>query len=70
MDAMPSRATSRNATRSCACTAVIENGFVYVPQTAPWLAEYLHEMAVFPKGTHDDQVDSTAPSSSIGSKSL
>jgi hypothetical protein len=41
-------------------TAVIENGFVYVPQTAPWLAEYLHEIAVFPKGKHDDQVDSTA----------
>jgi predicted phage terminase large subunit-like protein len=41
-------------------TAVIENGFVYIPQTAPWLAEYLHEMLVFPKGKHDDQVDSTA----------
>jgi hypothetical protein len=26
----------------------------------PWLAEYLHEMTVFPKGKHDDQVDSTA----------
>ena len=25
-----------------------------------WLAEYLHEMTVFPKGKHDDQVDSTA----------
>ena len=24
------------------------------------LAEYLHEMTVFPKGKHDDQVDSTA----------
>jgi predicted phage terminase large subunit-like protein len=41
-------------------TALIENGFVYVPQSAPWLAEYLHEMTVFPKGKHDDQVDSTA----------
>ncbi len=41
-------------------TAVIENGFVYIPETAPWLAEYLHEMTVFPKGKHDDQVDSTA----------
>jgi predicted phage terminase large subunit-like protein len=41
-------------------TAIIENGFVYIPQTAPWLAEYLHEMTVFPKGKHDDQVDSTA----------
>ena len=41
-------------------TAVIENGFVYLPETAPWLAEYLHEMTIFPKGKHDDQVDSTA----------
>src|SRR5271169_7067585 len=41
-------------------TAAIENGFVYIPETAPWLAEYLHEMTVFPNGKHDDQVDSTA----------
>ena len=41
-------------------TALIENGFVYIPETAPWVAEYLHELTVFPKGKHDDQVDSTA----------
>jgi hypothetical protein len=41
-------------------TAMIESGFVHIPETAPWLAEYLHEMTVFPKGKHDDQVDSTA----------
>jgi hypothetical protein len=41
-------------------TALIENGFVHIPETAPWPAEYLHEMTVFPKGKHDDQVDSTA----------
>jgi predicted phage terminase large subunit-like protein len=41
-------------------TALIENGFVYLPETATWLSEYLHEMMVFPKGKHDDQVDSTA----------
>src|SRR2546421_7303204 len=39
---------------------IIDNGFVHIPETAPWLAEYLHEMLVFPKGKHDDQVDSTA----------
>jgi predicted phage terminase large subunit-like protein len=41
-------------------TTAIENGFVFVPEAAPWLAAYLHEMTVFPKGKHDDQVDSTA----------
>jgi predicted phage terminase large subunit-like protein len=41
-------------------TALIENGFVHIPETAPWLAVYLHELTVFPKGKHDDQVDSTA----------
>jgi hypothetical protein len=39
---------------------MIENGFVLIPETAPWLAEYLHELTVFPKGKHDDQADSTA----------
>ena len=46
--------------RMHAQTTAIENGFVYIPETAPWLAEYLHEMIVFPNGKHDDQVDSTA----------
>jgi hypothetical protein len=46
--------------RMHAQTAMIENGFVRVPSTAPWLAEYLHELTTFPRGRHDDQVDSTA----------
>jgi hypothetical protein len=41
-------------------TAMIENGFVHLPKEAAWLAEYLHELTAFPKGKHDDQVDSTA----------
>jgi predicted phage terminase large subunit-like protein len=41
-------------------TAILENGFVHLPEAAPWLVGYLHEMTVFPKGKHDDQVDSTA----------
>ncbi|MGH7071957.1 MAG: phage terminase large subunit [Acetobacteraceae bacterium] len=43
-----------------AVTAMIENGFVHLPATAPWLADYLHELTTFPKGRHDDQADSTA----------
>jgi len=46
--------------RMHAQTAMVENGFVHIPESAPWLAEYLHEMTVFPNGKHDDQVDSTA----------
>ena len=52
--------TTDKIMRLNAQTAMIENGFVYIPETAPWLAEYLHELTVFPNGKHDDQVDSTA----------
>ena len=31
-----------------------------LPTSAPWLADFLHELTVFPNGRHDDQVDSTA----------
>ena len=39
---------------------LIGNGFVHVPVEAPWLHEYLHELAVFPHGRFDDQADSTS----------
>ncbi len=41
-------------------TAVMENGFVHLPDDAPWLADYLAELTVFPAGRHDDQVNSTS----------
>src|SRR5271155_4188117 len=46
--------------RMHAQTAMIENGFIHLPKEAAWLAEYLRELIAFPKGRHDDQVDSTA----------
>jgi predicted phage terminase large subunit-like protein len=46
--------------RMHAQTAMMENGFVHLPKEAAWLAEYLHELTVFPNDKHDDQVDSTA----------
>jgi phage terminase large subunit-like protein len=46
--------------RMHAQTATIENVFVHLPKEAAWLAEYVHEMTAFPRGRHDDQVDSTA----------
>ena len=41
-------------------TSVIENGVVHLPETATWLAEYLHELSSFPNGKYDDQADSTS----------
>ncbi len=41
-------------------TATIENGFVYLPREAPWLADYVHEVTTFPSSKHDDQADSTS----------
>jgi predicted phage terminase large subunit-like protein len=54
------RPQSDKVMRLHAQTAMIENGFVHVPQSAPWLAQYLHELTAFPNAKHDDQVDSTA----------
>lgn len=41
-------------------TGMIENGLVYLPEKAEWLAEYMHELTTFPNGKFDDQVDSTS----------
>ncbi len=41
-------------------SSTIENGFVYLPTEADWLAAYLHELTTFPNGKHDDQADSTS----------
>ena len=41
-------------------TSTIENGFVYLPETAHWLEDYRHELILFPRGKYDDQVDSTS----------
>jgi predicted phage terminase large subunit-like protein len=46
--------------RMHAQTGAIENGFVYLPREAPWLSEYLYELAMFPNGKYDDQIDSTS----------
>lgn len=47
---------------SRAGTALVrfEAGQVYLPEAAPWLGEYEHELLSFPNGAHDDQVDVTS----------
>jgi predicted phage terminase large subunit-like protein len=46
--------------RMHSASSTVENGFVYIPTQAEWLSQYLHEMAIFPNGKYDDQVDSTS----------
>jgi len=45
--------------RMHAQTAMIENGFAHLPDAAPWLAQYLHEITSFLNGRHDTR--STRP---------
>jgi predicted phage terminase large subunit-like protein len=40
-------------------TAMFENGFVFLPSAAPWLADYVTELNSLPGSKYDDQVDST-----------
>jgi predicted phage terminase large subunit-like protein len=51
---------SHKVMRLHAQTGAIENGFVYLPRSAPWLEDYLLELLTFPRSRHDDQVDSTS----------
>ena len=38
-------------------TGMIESGFVHLPDKAPWLGEFVHELVTFPNGRYDDQAD-------------
>jgi predicted phage terminase large subunit-like protein len=45
-------------TRLVGVTPMIEGGRIAIPADAPWLAEFRHELTLFPNGKYDDQVDS------------
>jgi predicted phage terminase large subunit-like protein len=45
--------------RAHAVTPLVQGGRVYLPEGTGWVEEYIMEMAKFPKGAHDDDVDST-----------
>jgi len=47
------------SSRARAVTGLIEAGKVFLPELAPWLNDYVDEMAGFPTAKHDDAVDST-----------
>lgn len=45
--------------RAYAVTALFSAGNVFLPERAPWIADYREELIAFPAGAHDDQVDAT-----------
>ena len=47
-------------TRMSTASPAIEAGRVFLPKAADWLDDYEAEMAIFPNGAHDDQVDMTS----------
>lgn len=46
--------------RAAACSPEVESGNVYLPEGADYLEDYVGEMAAFPLGDFDDQVDMTS----------
>lgn len=47
-------------TRALPAVDKVRRGEMYLPQGVDWLGDYLSEMAEFPQGQHDDQVDCTS----------
>ncbi|MBZ5658219.1 MAG: phage terminase large subunit [Acidobacteriia bacterium] len=56
---IPVKVDKDKEARAKAVTPLIEAGKVFLPESAPWLTEYIDELSSFPTGTHDDAVDST-----------
>ncbi|MGB2899218.1 MAG: phage terminase large subunit [Candidatus Acidiferrum sp.] len=56
---MPVRPDSDKQTRAQAVTPLMEAGKIFLPDSAPWVSDFIEEMACFPNGIHDDVVDAT-----------
>jgi predicted phage terminase large subunit-like protein len=56
----PLVADADKLTRAIPAAGRVHAGKVWFPAQAPWLDEWCDELAAFPSGTHDDQVDTLA----------
>jgi len=57
---IPCKPEADKITRLSAVSSLFEAGQVFLPQRADWLKAYESELFLFPRGKHDDQVDSTS----------
>jgi predicted phage terminase large subunit-like protein len=56
---LPVKVDSDKQTRAQAVTPLMEAGKIFLPESAPWVSDYIEEMASFPNGIYDDVVDAT-----------
>lgn len=56
----PIRADRDKVARAIPAAARVETGDVYLPRAGAWVGDFEEELALFPKGAHDDQVDALA----------
>lgn len=54
----PIKVDTDKLSRAYAASPMVEAGKVFLPESVPWLADFLYELASFPVGVHDDQADS------------
>jgi predicted phage terminase large subunit-like protein len=57
---IPVKPTGDKASRMAVASAKFEAGQVFLPEWAPWLAEFEAELFAFPGSRHDDQCDSVS----------
>lgn len=57
---LPIKVDADKIARAYAVTPLFEAGRVLLLERAPWIADYIDELASFPVGAHDDRVDSTS----------
>jgi predicted phage terminase large subunit-like protein len=53
------RRTTDKVSRCHDSVGYVESGYVYLPERAPWVHDFIDEHAAMPNGDHDDQVDTT-----------
>lgn len=58
MPLVPIKVDTDKVSRAYAVTPLVESGRVFLPEGAPWLAEFIASMGTFPNAAHDDDVDS------------
>ena len=56
---IPVKSMRDKQSRAQAVTPLMEAGKIFLPEGAPWVSDFVEEMACFPNGAHDDIVDST-----------